>query len=132
MNETPQDQGFFGFPGFFVFDIITENSVIHIDVYLDEPVQLSDDTIRAIQVPFTVAGDDGIVVEPLMGQSRTIAIPKGDYALVFEQRYMYKWTEADMALDSTNPEELEDRDNWNVEIPAGQPVDFRLCPMIMS
>lgn len=132
VNETPQDQGFFGFPGFFVFDIITENSLIHIDAFINEPMQLGDDTIRAIQAPFKVIGDEGIVVEPLMGESRTIAIPKGDYALVFEQRYMYKWTEADMALDSTDPEWLEDRDTWHVDIPEGEPVDFRLYPMIMS
>lgn len=131
-QDIHMEQGFFAWPGMFVFFLLTSESVIHIDVYLDEPVQLSNDTIRAIQVPFKVIGDEGIVVEPLMGESRFFALPKGDYALVFEQRYMYKWTEADMALDSTDPEWLEDRGTWDVEIPAGQPVDFRLCPMIMG
>ena len=132
-------QGFFACPGMFVFFIITDNEPIHIDVYVDEPVQLSGDTIRAIQVPLKVIGEEGIVVEPLMGESRSLNIPKGEYALVFEQRYMNKWTEADMELDSTEPLWLEEKHTWDVEkekaeflAVGGKIEEFYRKPMVMS
>ncbi|MEQ1738988.1 MAG: competence protein ComJ [Methyloglobulus sp.] len=133
-------QGFFAWPGMFVFFIITDNSPIHIDVFINEQAHFDERTIRAIQVPFKVIGDEGMVVEPLMGESRSLAIPKGEYALVFEQSYMNKWTEADMELDSTDPLFLAYKETWDVpkmkaEFAEADGVgidEVYLMPMVMS
>ncbi len=66
---------------------------IELDIRLDEPVKLSSDAVRAIQVPFSVAGNDGIRItddgDYVARPPRKIAIPAGDYAFVFEQGWKY-------------------------------------------
>jgi hypothetical protein len=138
------DQNFFAWPGMFVFFLITDNGTMHIDVFKDEPARFNEKTICAIEVPFTVMGDDGIVVEPLMGENRAIPLPKGEYSLVIEQAYMYSWKEADMAGDSTPSIWLKDIDEWDVPKVKGQygetegieadevdPDEQGIMPMIM-
>jgi hypothetical protein len=114
IKQHHEDQGFLAWPGMFNFSLITDNGSMHIDVFKDEPPRFNEKTILAIEVPFTVIGDDGIVVEPLMGESRAIPLPKGEYSLVIEQAYMYSWKEADMAGDSTPSIWLKDIDEWDV------------------
>lgn len=72
---------------------IYDNFIIALDVFLDEPVSLDKSAVRAIQVPFSVTGNDGIRItsddDSGARPPRKVAIPAGDYALVFEQGWKY-------------------------------------------
>lgn len=62
---------------------------IALEVLLNEPIQLAVDCVRAIQVPFSVLGDNGIYIYNHVDEPISFAVPKGDYALVFEQYWKY-------------------------------------------
>jgi hypothetical protein len=57
------------------------------DVLLNEPLQLAVDAIRAIQVSFTVTGDQGVFVGSDV-EDYIIDIPAGNYALIAEQDFI--------------------------------------------
>jgi hypothetical protein len=91
-------QGFAWIPGtvnFFVSDADGMLMNALVEVYLSDHIELCSDTFRAIQVPFSV-GDAGISIfndgkiiagEATLSQTWRnviIAVPPGNYALVFE------------------------------------------------
>lgn len=81
------DQGFgWWLPSSVTFFHIYGNADFIIDVYLNEPVQFAEDTVRAVQVPFRVYGDQGLTIENICA-FKVINIPTGNYALIVEQGY---------------------------------------------
>jgi hypothetical protein len=80
-------QGFSWLPSSVAFFSIHDVGDWSTDVFLDEPVQLAVDAVRAIQVPFSVCGDQGLKIEDGCVLN-IIQIPAGNYALVVEQGYL--------------------------------------------
>lgn len=78
-----------------------------VEVFLNDPLQLSVEAVRAIQVPFTVSGSQGVglsclSVSNVSGSLSTgepghgslpcyLPIPAGEYSLTFEQGVMPGW-----------------------------------------
>lgn len=76
-----------------IYDDSYDMYKISVDILLDEPVSLDKSAVRVIQVPFSVTGNDGIRItsddDSGARPPRKVAIPAGDYALVFEQGWKY-------------------------------------------
>lgn len=92
-EESHISQGFFAWPGMYVFFTLTDSPSLHVEVIVGERerAQFDNNTLLAIQVPLKVISKRGVIVEPLMASETVIDIPSGDYALVFEQGYQENW-----------------------------------------
>lgn len=85
--------------GEYTGDYNEPTSIRKLEVLLNEPVLLDADCVRAIQVPFSVVGDAGICIYNSVDLPESLAIPKGDYALVFEQFWKYEPETTEMPGD---------------------------------
>ncbi|HAJ63218.1 MAG TPA: hypothetical protein DCP31_31610 [Cyanobacteria bacterium UBA8543] len=80
-------QGFSRRPGSYNFSTLGDCMNLRIEVWLadqQEEVDLRNDTVRAIMVPFSVS-EAGIMIADFMGLvEQLIRLTQGEYALVFE------------------------------------------------
>lgn len=84
------DQGFSWQPKSVSFVTLNQSSKAIVKVYQSEVVDLGDDTIHAIIVPFTVGSRKEILVESPGGKPNEHMIPiiEGEHTLVFETGFM--------------------------------------------
>jgi hypothetical protein len=73
--------------GVAVFSIYGVGGWDKVDVFLNEPVQLADDAVRAVQVPFKVTSTQGVFVGTII-EDLILDIPIGSYSLVVEQGFL--------------------------------------------
>jgi Competence protein J (ComJ) len=103
-TDVTDRQGFAWKPGHVDFYTLREDNFssnqdyseygIDIEVFLNEPLQLSPDAVRTIQVPFSVTSNNGIIIGSGLyvgdpDSDNSIEIPPGNYAVTFEQGWKY-------------------------------------------
>lgn len=104
-TDVTDRQGFAWKPGYIDFYTLRADNFgdyddysefgINIEVFLNEPLQLSPDAVRAIQVPFSVTSNNGIIIGSGLyvgdpDSDNSIEIPSENYALTFEQGWKYE------------------------------------------
>ena len=73
-NNLHIQQGFRGYPGAFAFFIMTDTAPLYMEVMLDEKICFDANTVYAIQVPFNVFGEQGIMIEALFGNENLVVL----------------------------------------------------------
>lgn len=80
------NQGFAWRCGQTDFHTVSECISAYIEVHLANEIILESDTVRAIQVPFTVRKSGIVVNSPSDEEGKRILVPEGNYKLVFEMK----------------------------------------------
>lgn len=73
--------------GVAVFSIHDVGGWDKVDVLLNEPVQLAENAVRAVQVPLKVTSTQGVFVGTII-EDLILDIPIGSYSLVVEQGFL--------------------------------------------
>ena len=110
-NETHIYQGFAWRPESVGFFGLENASDCDMTVQTDSQINLRPDTVRAIQVPFSVSAGQQVIVGSLMDET-TIDVPAGDYCLVCELGLLPLTVET--SNDPDDDEVLEWQDIWCV------------------
>lgn len=76
-------QGFSWRPRSVSFRTLEESGPMTVDIQISDQIQLLNETVRAIQVPFDV-GATGVVEVASITEGATVEIPPNNYVLVFE------------------------------------------------
>jgi hypothetical protein len=76
-------QGFSWRPLSVSFAMLIDSGNMHIDIVSNTIVEIAEDTVRAIQVPFDVQ-DSGVIEIATITESMRVELPPGKYALIFE------------------------------------------------
>jgi hypothetical protein len=79
-------QGFTWRPESVSFGMLNSCTKCSVDVWIKKELSINPETVRAIQVPFTVSSPDGIVFRDVGDELdvNLINLPEGVYSLIFE------------------------------------------------